>query len=376
MVGPKKDKYDFVISTFSAIPFATDTVGIVKGIGHFMDNVPGIKPETLTTQATWPNEAAGVPDDVFGKRMVIVPYGFILPFKTNGGLKLIDVSTEPPSGPYTITDDSTGQWFYHRTRWHDMDGDGDLDAVTCHAREPIFGSKASELLWLENPNGDVTFAWKTHVLSEGPDIFFEYTTLNTTDGPVECIVTAQFFTKALGIYWTTNSKGLWTNTSEVKSRIIDATIGAVFEVKLDDVNNDGRMDLLVTNNGNNGSVFVYEIPDDFRTGQFKRHVISTGYVPISTGNGKGAPGSSFTARISNNTKPIIIVSGDDNGGAYILTANSENKNDWTYTQTTVVTTGGETVGQLACADVDGDGMLELFVPSYSTSVTDVYRLEM
>jgi hypothetical protein len=56
-----KDKYDFVISTFSAIPFATDTVGIVKGIGHFMDNVPGIKPETLTTQATWPNEAAGVP---------------------------------------------------------------------------------------------------------------------------------------------------------------------------------------------------------------------------------------------------------------------------------------------------------------------------
>ena len=72
--------------------------------------------------------------------MVIVPYGFILPFKTNGGLKLIDVSTEPPSGPYTITDDSRGQWFYHRTRWHDMDGDGDLDAVTCHAREPIFGS--------------------------------------------------------------------------------------------------------------------------------------------------------------------------------------------------------------------------------------------
>lgn len=56
-----KDKFDFVISTFSAIPFATDTVEIVKGIGHFTDNIPEIKPETLTTQATWPNEAAGVP---------------------------------------------------------------------------------------------------------------------------------------------------------------------------------------------------------------------------------------------------------------------------------------------------------------------------
>ncbi|XP_045177427.2 uncharacterized protein LOC123537655 [Mercenaria mercenaria] len=371
-----KNKYDFVVSAFSAIPFATDTVQLVKGVGQYMSSVSGIKPEILTTQATWPNEAAGVPDAVFGKRMVIVPYGFILPFKTNGGLKLIDVSSDTPAGPYTITDDSTGQWFYHRVRWHDMDGDGDLDAVTCHAREPIFGSKASELLWLENPNGDVTFPWKTHVLGEGPDIFFEYTTLNSTDGPLNCIVVAQFFTKALSVYWTTDSKGLWSNTSAVKSRVIDATIGAVFEVKLDDVNNDGKVDLLVTNNGNNGSVFVYEIPDDFRTGQFIRHVIGTGYMPISTGNGKGAPGSSFTARVSNDTKPVIILSGDDNGSAYILTAKSQDKTNWDYTQTTVVTTGGETVGQLACADVDGDGKLELFVPSYSTSVVYVYRLDM
>ena len=46
--------------------------------------------------------------------------------------------------------------------------------------------------------------------------------------------------------------------------MIDESIEAVFEVQLEDVNNDGRLDLLVTNNGNNGSVFVYEIPDDFR----------------------------------------------------------------------------------------------------------------
>lgn len=51
---------------------------------------------------------------------------------------------------------------------------------------------------------------------------------------------------------------------QIFNRFLDNTIGAVFEVKLTDVNNDGKTDLLVTNNGNNGSVFVYEIPEDFR----------------------------------------------------------------------------------------------------------------
>ena len=46
--------------------------------------------------------------------------------------------------------------------------------------------------------------------------------------------------------------------------MIDESTVAVFEVQLEDVNNDGRLELLVTNNGNNGSVFVYEIPYDFR----------------------------------------------------------------------------------------------------------------
>lgn len=46
--------------------------------------------------------------------------------------------------------------------------------------------------------------------------------------------------------------------------MIDNSIGRVFDVELADLNNDGRVDLLVTTNGNNGSLLVYEIPDDFR----------------------------------------------------------------------------------------------------------------
>ena len=70
----------------------------------------------------------------------MIPDGFILPFNTDGAIKFVDISKEPTSGPHVITDDSTGKWFYHRVEWVDMDGDGDKDAVTCRAKEPIFGN--------------------------------------------------------------------------------------------------------------------------------------------------------------------------------------------------------------------------------------------
>lgn len=41
-------------------------------------------------------------------------------------------------------------------------------------------------------------------------------------------------------------------------------MGRVFEVEIADLNNDGRLDLLVTTNGANGTLLAYEIPDDFR----------------------------------------------------------------------------------------------------------------
>lgn len=52
---------------------------------------------------------------------------------------------------------------------------------------------------------------------------------------------------------------------QVKSRIIDNTIGAVFDVIVNDIGNDGNLDLLVTTNDvTNGTVWAYEIPPDFR----------------------------------------------------------------------------------------------------------------
>ena len=48
------------------------------------------------------------------------------------------------------------------------------------------------------------------------------------------------------------------------SRVIDDGV-RFFDIKITDLNNDRREDLLVTiNAATNGSVMAYEIPDDFR----------------------------------------------------------------------------------------------------------------
>ena len=55
------------------------------------------------------------------------------------------------------------------------------------------------------------------------------------------------------------------------------------------------MDFLVTiNSQTNGSLVAYEIPDDFRTGEYRRRVLATGYVPSSGVDAGAAPGMAFT----------------------------------------------------------------------------------
>ncbi|XP_045177255.2 uncharacterized protein LOC123537530 [Mercenaria mercenaria] len=381
-VSDQSENYNLIVSTFAGPSLfgGGDNVQLVRRVGSFMKNVNGIVPEVLTTSVTWPNEISAVPDGIFSEKMLVIPDGFLVPLKTNGAIKLVDITNGANRGPYTLTSkDSAGDWFYHRVQWHDMDGDGDQDIVTCRAREPavplLFGREDEELIWLENPSGDYRSKWNTHVLAHGPDVYFRFAKMNTADGLKECIFTAQFFTSSISVYWTTQSNGLFTDTNQIQSRVIDNTIGKVFEVDIADLNNDGKMDLLVTTNGHNGTLLAYEIPDDFRTGKFVKHTIDVGFKPRQSGIGKGAPGSAIAVQPNVNVaniKPVILLSGDDDGRAYSYEAQSQDPTDWSYTKTTFCDAGSGTVGELSAADVDNDGFTDVFVPSYSKNEVIAY----
>ena len=71
-------------------------------------------------------------------------------------------------------------------------------------------------------------------------------------------------------------------------------------------------------------------------------------------------------------RPNILVSGDDDGRAYILEPLSSDPTNWNYKKNTIFDAGSGTVGQMAFADVDGDGYNDIFIPSYNQATVHVY----
>lgn len=82
------------------------------------------------------------------------------------------------------------------------------------------GREDEELIWLENPSGDFKTPWTAHVLTHGPDVYFRFTNMNTSEGMKPCIFTAQFFTESISVYWTTQENGLFTDASKVSKCVL------------------------------------------------------------------------------------------------------------------------------------------------------------
>ena len=73
-------------------------------------------------------------------------------------------------------------------------------------------------------------------------------------------------------------------------------------------------------------------------------------------------------------KPLILLSGDDDSHAYILSPVSKNASDWSYQSTKILDETSGTIGGITSGDIDGDGHIEIFVPAYSKGVIYVYKL--
>lgn len=304
----------------------------------------------LTTESTWPNEATRAPEEMFGPDHFIVSGGFLVPGSDKGAVDLVHLE----KGKIRSLTKTKGGWFYHRSRFIDMNADGKLDILTARAKKSLFGS-GGEMLWLEQPE-NINDSWKEHVILEGPDVHFRLFDFDR-DGTMEIIAT-QFFSKKLSIHWLEDGK--W------QTDIIDDQLGSAFDVEVTDLNLDGRVDLLVTNHekNDNAAVFAYIQPETKITGKWERKTLYTGMRPLSGFNAM-APGEAFAFHPSESrkNKPWIMVSGDGTQKAHLLVPKTEATSNWKYEHYEIAN-GKGTVGKISVEDIDGDGWVEAFIPAY------------
>ncbi|GMI23030.1 hypothetical protein TeGR_g11392 [Tetraparma gracilis] len=160
----------------------------------------------------------------------------------------------------------------------------------------------------------------------------------------------------------------------LQNRTIDDELGNAFAAEFMDVNNDGSMDILATNHlTENGGVFAYswDNSEPLATAKITKHTLASG---IDNVQDKGmAPGHSFTVFPNANDKtgkPYIMVDGD--GAENYMMLSPKEEGEFEYDLQVLFPTNC-TVGKSVGADVDGDGMSEVFIPLYEKNVVRVMR---
>jgi hypothetical protein len=400
-----------VVSAFTGNPFALDEVDVVYALGARLSNFSGIVPTRLTTNITWPNEVTLPSADpaprgweALGTGFVVAG-GFLVPPKTVGAVTAVRL--DPTTGALaslaslSVPDGNAlfGGYFYHRATLADVDGDGLVDLLAARATKPLIGPTNGQLVWLRNPGGADPFSaaqtpWAEAVLTNGswsPDVLHSLTSLRG-DADMQLFFTSFFTGGGLGMVQCAGcgaaapGGAVWANASHLTTTVLDASIGPAFDVSVVDLNLDGRLDLLVTNHVDNATdggspqsgVWAYEAPAAPHpltdAAAWTRHTLASGFAVREWGPNQAAPGAfkAFQPCAGAQQKPVVVLAGDGDQRAYLLTPASADPSDWTYTLSELVDCQG-TVGQPAVGDADGDGCVEILVPCYDSGVVHGWR---
>lgn len=155
----------------------------------------------------WPNNVQVVPEDVFndGSRNIIVPDGFLVPGKSNGGVYIITVDandiTKVTGDRITLTHNKDG-YFYHMGYWVDMNNDGRKDFLTAKSNA---AAGEGQLVWLEHPEEGISGTWTEHLITNGPDVGIW---IDETESKNSIVVYAtQFFDRKLAMYQVSTKDG-------------------------------------------------------------------------------------------------------------------------------------------------------------------------
>ena len=377
-------KYHLAVSTFNAVPYSSDYVYYIKNY----DATSPVNIEVLSDKAlVWPNEAIYLNNSIINAKIdafggLLVAGGFLVPTKSKGGLYYYpftsdDRSTVTKADPILLTLDAQDktEWFYHRARHVDLDGDGTLDFLTCRTHKPLIGSAAVELIGVIYDQKSQNF--KVQVIAKGVcDVFFDVADIDN-DGRFE-IIASGFFIAKLNIIYSDDDKNSFVN-GNVKVRTIDSDAGKLFDIGIYNLDNSGNLELLVTNHQSNsdsikGSIFYYTLSGTVRNATWTRNTIYDNFPVLKPGANQAAPGGAkaFLPNLNDENKiPYILLAGDGSECAYLFEPVFVN-NNLKYNLTWSENYKDDTVGQMSVADINNDGYVEFVVPLYENKNIKVY----
>jgi len=240
----------------------------------------------ISTSLTWPNEMTNVPlqsptytdsqsCSTHGRHMdaLLVSDGFLVPGRDNGGIYVVLNPGDERERKVQLTGSgshsSDSEWFYHKSTWVDLTGDGRLSILTARARRPKiirsnpssesdeFRPGSGQLVWLERPmphgydkssgmplDQDGTLfdpfcssntPWKVRVLDSGPDVMFSVADLDPQDNTIE-VIASQFFGKKLSLH----SIKVGHKPKVIFRRTLDDMCGATFSSVLTQLTSDPK----------------------------------------------------------------------------------------------------------------------------------------
>ena len=216
------------------------------------------------------------------------------------------------------------------------------------------------------------------VVLDGPDVGFRVARLASAGSSYDVVVAGEMWNGRLALYWS--ESGDWTDPTSIRSRVVDDTTGSIFDVFYSDLNGDGAPEVWATaydQGADAGAVYAWSVPEDFATGEWPRVTLADGFRAADAVVGERvSPGEAVAFHPSRaareaGDKPFILLSGNGDGRHYVLQPASQEAGDWTYERQTLVTAGG-TAGQVAAADLDGDGFTELVTAGHTAGMLYVF----